>query len=1010
MHSSLDRESSHGVHVCSKCGWPYPKSHPSARQRRSHKKICGTIEGYKPVVDCQDTTAVSDEDQLSDEDKKTPSLKPAEKIDWEKRGCGGTSERSHKSEDEVFSDAVTEFNDTRFSPGTEERMEDARAAESNVEKIMARKITMFYSFKDNAIADTELPSNSTDSSPMPNPEVNENSGSDLESQVHVSSSAEEPATLFSDDKNDVACTLYPIKRETSSSESQENMVINASAGVAEGSMAYVGQEADAQGNGKVKSDRVIDILLPNEYADQPSETESKSQEMQEMTSHPLSADGVVLSKEDHGDATTAKMSSGDLTLGIESVEHINFIDTVPMTLNAKQELDSASSVNSIEGYSGKREGNDNVHELSVPADIPVVDHAEIKLKGFKDHKGVKLNNSIGADSLEIIKDKDDDVEYPVSEENYTSFQPVQLSEVPKASASDLHVSEDIILPEGSMHTVEKQSTEGESDVPQIKLTCNEKSDDLGTPVASVTIATEESLPVCSVGKQPPSYVCDDLLHKDFLETALNVLNDVDPMIAPEDVNAIGPNDAGNYKKAISETNDVAGNDENKSVEEENNAKNRTTVSKSATYRPEILANLTTNLHESDDAGDHEKGKIETSAVVGVERGEVPVDEKLLLKTKPASEYATSLQKLEVVADDVMDMTAMKLPETKFGNLDTVSGTQDGAEQLEISGIDKAQEKRVAKHDIGAELSEDHATKVTPVSTFGTEASKQSFDAVDDNHTGEFGRGDTITNLSLQGESIGNHFVKHQLGASPVDVSVDSFSQTDSLEGNWGSISVLSTQSDAPVVDAETLPSTDYLASAEKNKSHMKAEGATEGQHSSKSDIFEAPSFMTLVEPGGGANHKAAAPETQTIQNLQQQNAAASSQAGWFPSLTHVVNESEGRKKNEEIIAKVTNWSTGKQHTPLKNLLGEAKHEARPKSPNPKENQAHVIRKDETVSKDNGAAVVTTVSSILGPEDTKRETGKEGNSPARYPTDIKREKRKVKGRPYWVQFMCCSSVN
>ncbi|KAH7573358.1 hypothetical protein JRO89_XS03G0128600 [Xanthoceras sorbifolium] len=152
MHSSLDRESSHGVHVCSKCGWPYPKSHPSARQRRSHKKICGTIEGYKPVVDCQDTTAVSDEDQLSDEDKKTPSLKPAEKIDWEKRGCGGTSERSHKSEDEVFSDAVTEFNDTRFSPGTEERMEDARAAESNVEKIMARKITMFYSFKDNAIA------------------------------------------------------------------------------------------------------------------------------------------------------------------------------------------------------------------------------------------------------------------------------------------------------------------------------------------------------------------------------------------------------------------------------------------------------------------------------------------------------------------------------------------------------------------------------------------------------------------------------------------------------------------------------------------------------------------------------------------------------------------------------------------------------------------------------------------------------------------------------------------
>lgn len=79
-----------------------------------------------------------------------------------------------------------------------------------------------------------------------------------------------------------------------------------------------------------------------------------------------------------------------------------------------------------------------------------------------------------------------------------------------------------------------------------------------------------------------------------------------------------------------------------------------------------------------------------------------------------------------------------------------------------------------------------------------------------------------------------------------------------------------------------------------------------------------------------------------------------------------------------------------------------------KIPNPKENQAHVIWEDEIVSKDNGAAV-TTVSSILGPEDTKREMGKEGNSPARYPVDIKREKRKVKGRPIWAQLMCCSSV-
>ncbi|KAL4286304.1 hypothetical protein AHAS_Ahas19G0072800 [Arachis hypogaea] len=36
--------------------------------------------------------------------------------------------------------------------------------------------------------------------------------------------------------------------------------------------------------------------------------------------------------------------------------------------------------------------------------------------------------------------------------------------------------------------------------------------------------------------------------------------------------------------------------------------------------------------------------------------------------------------------------------------------------------------------------------------------------------------------------------------------------------------------------------------------------------------------------------------------------------------------------------------------------------------------------------------------------------KEWNSPARYPTEMKREKRKAKSRPYWIQLVCCSSVD
>ncbi|KAI3890168.1 hypothetical protein MKW92_037139, partial [Papaver armeniacum] len=36
----------HGHHRCSRCNWPYANPHPSAKQRRHHKKICGKVQGY----------------------------------------------------------------------------------------------------------------------------------------------------------------------------------------------------------------------------------------------------------------------------------------------------------------------------------------------------------------------------------------------------------------------------------------------------------------------------------------------------------------------------------------------------------------------------------------------------------------------------------------------------------------------------------------------------------------------------------------------------------------------------------------------------------------------------------------------------------------------------------------------------------------------------------------------------------------------------------------------------
>ncbi|RYR08514.1 hypothetical protein HN873_052083 [Arachis hypogaea] len=225
----------------------------------------------------------------------------------------------------------------------------------------------------------------------------------------------------------------------------------------------------------------------------------------------------------------------------------------------------------------------------------------------------------------------------------------------------------------------------------------------------------------------------------------------------------------------------------------------------------------------------------------------------------------------------------------------------------------------------------------------------------------------------------------------------------SLEANWRSISVLSMQSDAhAIIDIETSPSTEV------GKSNLiNSKATSEKQPSVKSEMFEAPSIMTLVEPRDAASHKAPASE-----DKKWKNSSSTLQACWFTSQTQVMNKSQARNKNEEIIAKVTNWSTPKEHTPLKSLLGEAAHSHSPSSPKLEENLAS--RKNGKLPQNNGSRL-TTVNSILGPDSPSaqaliNDAAKEWNSPARYPTKMKREKRKAKSRPYWIQLVCCSSVD
>ncbi|XP_043720486.1 uncharacterized protein LOC122668025 isoform X2 [Telopea speciosissima] len=263
--------------------------------------------------------------------------------------------------------------------------------------------------------------------------------------------------------------------------------------------------------------------------------------------------------------------------------------------------------------------------------------------------------------------------------------------------------------------------------------------------------------------------------------------------------------------------------------------------------------------------------------------------------------------------------------------------------------------------------------------------------------------------------------KHPSASAVVSagVFVDSSSQTDSVKGYWGSVSdaTFSSTRDANEESAriaiETLAMSDTGVMDKDQRANRETKNGTSERHrSGHSDLFDAPSFMTLVEPGRGNDQFPASSEIQTVQNPQQTN-SSSLQAGWFPSHTYDMKESEGRKKNEEIIAKVSNWSAGKPHTPLRSLLVEANLESKQKPSNAQEHPATtVVPKDDEASAQDNKVVPKTSPPVMAPEASialaaKGDQEKEWNTPARLP-ESKKDKRKARGS--WVPFVCCTAVD
>ncbi|XP_027341938.1 uncharacterized protein LOC113854859 isoform X2 [Abrus precatorius] len=1072
-------QESHGVHLCHKCGWPFPNPHPSAKHRRAHKKICGTVEGYKLFLsEGQTHLNGSDDEHVSDDDHKTPGLVVSgpNSLDTGKneKGNDGVGEKLIRSEDDVFSDAVADFSDSGLSPEIKERLqEDSLDSGTDVERVDIKepKFSGSSGDKDFDAGDvSQLIVKSTEDCQTQNPNILRSESDDERNTVELQGQLSGPivdslsntiSDLRSEDliivDSDESSDSPPIKAEAMPDTlpvkniySGQNVVdwslisdaketnlkekdeINSNRGMVESVESFdnvVGEKCEG-----VSEIAVSDVVSwDHQVGDRSVHLKEKdgaeinsSRDVVEIVESSYNAVGVTfegVSEIAVSDLASLDHQFSDGAVNLKEKNDAELLSLLPQGLLESKSVvitthdgqgdfahvvQFATSVDDKISQ-GKEEGNVNVDPLLTCDDRTDVAHHQSEYGDF-DHKGVVSQNPF-IYSSESSKHEEDDFKDAVTEENNFHFNTSKLSEKSDVLSPDMHVVDrssmkmepnSELLPE--MHAEECITVES-----------YQRSDEIDASTNAMKTEINENHHMVHFSEvHRPDNVCEDSQQISLPEGSLMALSNESQRDAffgsaiSETTNVINRDNINSHEKNRIEINDVAVDGKVVDVTVENVDIILKDVQPGEIMQSEVKQS--DYLFKSDDAG--EIGKTERDI------SDAQYTEMAAVKDTSSPKSSSSHLEVPAISEVGNDGLVRKSNVTECTIINPLSGAQEDIKEDEISVNIKLNEEYNKFVDTSADLHQaqdaelsvkaaEHVTRSYTSSPLNTVPSTQHDSAVD-NPGGEPGREVSgITAVPVQGQT-GNNLDK--LSSSGVDVSIDSGSRCDSLEGNWGSVSVLSMQSDAPaVIEAETLPSNGLLASTEEGKSNLNnpKSAAPERQPSGKSEMFEPPSFMTLVEP------RQVSPKASEIEKGQSpQQPDPTSQAGWFPTLTQVVNESQGRKKNEEIIAKVTNWSTSKEHTNLKSLLGEAAHSNKPKSPKGEEKSMN--QKNSKVPENNGSGL-TTVNSILGPESpaaqtVKGDAAKEWNSPARYPADIKREKRKVKSRPYWIQLVCCTSVD
>lgn len=170
--------------------------------------------------------------------------------------------------------------------------------------------------------------------------------------------------------------------------------------------------------------------------------------------------------------------------------------TVLVGVDPTQDEESGTHCNSFKTCSIIRENEETYHVLSVASDLPIVDHADLMLQDFKDYRTFKSGfPPMGSEN--VIRSLEGDNELKVIEESPLHIHSVKLDGASDSSSDMDDVEEDMITIEGP----DKGSADGlKSTVTTGKTS---KSKDLEVPRS--TCKEENIQPNCSLQGVEPYY-------------------------------------------------------------------------------------------------------------------------------------------------------------------------------------------------------------------------------------------------------------------------------------------------------------------------------------------------------------------------------------------------------------------------------------------------------------------------------------------------------------------------